>query len=343
MPGQPAAARYRDCGDCHVGEPAHCRSSIRSAQRCRSSWAAWIRCRAHRSVFRTESDPQAGKRERLRFPESYRQENGWDLLVEHDGPVGGHLLRFTSSLDHLVAGFRLRVRPLADRLRAADFDGGPDLHRRRLRLGSGDQDDVQRQSRASTGIGMSLTLSIYPGVVPLEHDAGRLPDRGAAHADIDPAQARLRADSAAEQPAHRDRHCDRRSEHSRRQRDPHRERRRGVRRVVPRDFGSRTLSTAAAFGRNSRRGKKSGLARSRLPIRARFRCGFRSRIRANYDGGEAVKFGLTQHFEISRRENKIFGVSVCNGSKQRRLHWRSTRAVSLPWLPGFGRGRGCRT
>ena len=30
-------------------------------------------------------------------------ENGWDVLVEHDGPVGGHVLRFTSSLDHLRA------------------------------------------------------------------------------------------------------------------------------------------------------------------------------------------------------------------------------------------------
>lgn len=32
-------------------------------------------------------------------------QNGWDILVEHDGPVGGHALRFTSSLDHLQTDF----------------------------------------------------------------------------------------------------------------------------------------------------------------------------------------------------------------------------------------------
>jgi len=32
-------------------------------------------------------------------------ENGWDVRVEHDGPLGGHLLRFSSSLDHLSPDF----------------------------------------------------------------------------------------------------------------------------------------------------------------------------------------------------------------------------------------------
>lgn len=32
-------------------------------------------------------------------------QNGWDILVEHDGPVGGHALRFTSSLDNLRESF----------------------------------------------------------------------------------------------------------------------------------------------------------------------------------------------------------------------------------------------
>lgn len=32
-------------------------------------------------------------------------ENGWDMLVEHDGAQGGHVLRFTSSMDHLNADF----------------------------------------------------------------------------------------------------------------------------------------------------------------------------------------------------------------------------------------------
>lgn len=32
-------------------------------------------------------------------------QNGWDILVEHDGPVGGHALRFTSSADNRSANF----------------------------------------------------------------------------------------------------------------------------------------------------------------------------------------------------------------------------------------------
>src|SRR5580765_642027 len=35
-------------------------------------------------------------------------ENGWDVLVKHDGPTGGHVLHFTSSLDHLDADRTLR-------------------------------------------------------------------------------------------------------------------------------------------------------------------------------------------------------------------------------------------
>jgi len=29
------------------------------------------------------------------------KENGWEMVVDHSGPLGGHLLRFTSPLDHL--------------------------------------------------------------------------------------------------------------------------------------------------------------------------------------------------------------------------------------------------
>jgi hypothetical protein len=42
-------------------------------------------------------------------------ENGWDVLVEHDGAVGGHLLRFTSSADRLDPDFSFRYgRSLID-------------------------------------------------------------------------------------------------------------------------------------------------------------------------------------------------------------------------------------
>lgn len=42
-------------------------------------------------------------------------ENGWDLIVQHDGPAAGHVLRFTSSLDRLGTDFTFRYgRSLID-------------------------------------------------------------------------------------------------------------------------------------------------------------------------------------------------------------------------------------
>ncbi|MEZ4447702.1 MAG: hypothetical protein R3B72_51980 [Polyangiaceae bacterium] len=47
--------------------------------------------------------------ERLRLPHAhFPRENGWDMVVEHAGPLGGYVLRFFSSLDqpHLNTRFR---------------------------------------------------------------------------------------------------------------------------------------------------------------------------------------------------------------------------------------------
>jgi hypothetical protein len=43
---------------------------------------------------------QAGESD-YAFLERIARENGWDMFVEHDGPAGGHVLRFQSPLDHL--------------------------------------------------------------------------------------------------------------------------------------------------------------------------------------------------------------------------------------------------
>jgi len=42
-------------------------------------------------------------------------ENGWDMVVDHSGPLGGHVLRFTSPLDHLAPDVTLKYgRDLID-------------------------------------------------------------------------------------------------------------------------------------------------------------------------------------------------------------------------------------
>jgi len=94
------------------------------------------------------------------------QENGWDLLVEHDGPVGGHLLRFTSSLDHLSSDFTYaygrslidfapRISTVGQIFTVGGFVWVPAIKMTfNVNLGF----DWDR---------MSLTLSIYPGTVPI--------------------------------------------------------------------------------------------------------------------------------------------------------------------------------
>ncbi len=90
-------------------------------------------------------------------------ENGWDLLVEHDGALGGRLLRFTSSLDHLTPDFTFgygrslvdfspRLTKVGQILSVSGFVWVPAIKMSfTVTLGF----DWDR---------MSLTLSIYPGV-----------------------------------------------------------------------------------------------------------------------------------------------------------------------------------
>ena len=93
-------------------------------------------------------------------------ENGWDVLVEHDGPVGGHLLRFTSSLDHLqpdhtlaygrsLIDFSPRVSKVGQIATVGGFVWVPTIKMTFVVTLGFDWDR------------MSLTLSIYPGMVPI--------------------------------------------------------------------------------------------------------------------------------------------------------------------------------
>ena len=98
-------------------------------------------------------------------------ENGWDVLVEHDGPLGGHLLRFTSSLDHLSSDFTyaygrslLDFSPRISKVGQIATIGGfvwvPAIKMTFVVTLGFDWDR------------MSLTLMIYPGVVPIGMQPG---------------------------------------------------------------------------------------------------------------------------------------------------------------------------
>lgn len=98
-------------------------------------------------------------------------ENGWDVIVEHAGPLGGHLLRFTSSLDHLqpdfsyaygrsLLDFSPRVSTVGQIFTVGGFVWVPAMKTTLVVTLGFDWDT------------MSLTLSIYPGVVPLGMQPG---------------------------------------------------------------------------------------------------------------------------------------------------------------------------
>lgn len=99
------------------------------------------------------------------------QQNGWDLLVQHDGPVGGHALRFTSSLDNLSADFTFgygsslidftpRISTVGQIFNVGGFVWIPSIKMTfTVTLGF----DWDRGS---------LQLGIYPGVVPIGMSPG---------------------------------------------------------------------------------------------------------------------------------------------------------------------------
>lgn len=98
-------------------------------------------------------------------------ENGWDVRVEHDGPVGGHLLRFTSSLDHLSADFSFawgrslidfepRISTVGQIGTVGGFVWVPAIKTTFVVTLGFDWDR------------MSLTLSIHPGLVPIGMQPG---------------------------------------------------------------------------------------------------------------------------------------------------------------------------
>lgn len=98
-------------------------------------------------------------------------ENGWDMLVEHGGALGGHVLRFTSSLDHLQADHTLawgrslidfspRVSKVGQIATVGGFVWVPAIKMTFVVTLGFDWDR------------MSLTLSITPGMVPIGMQPG---------------------------------------------------------------------------------------------------------------------------------------------------------------------------
>jgi hypothetical protein len=92
-------------------------------------------------------------------------ENGWDVRVEHDGPLGGHRLQFSSSLDHLDPDFTygygrslIEFSPRVSKVgQIAAVGGFVWISAIKMTFSVVLGFDWDR---------MSLTISIFPGVVP---------------------------------------------------------------------------------------------------------------------------------------------------------------------------------
>ncbi len=100
------------------------------------------------------------------FLQQIAAENGWDMLVEHDGAQGGHVLRFTSSMDHLQPDFTFgygrslidfspRLSTVGQVASVSGFVWVPAIKTTFIVTLGFDWDR------------MALTLSIFPGTVPL--------------------------------------------------------------------------------------------------------------------------------------------------------------------------------
>ena len=94
------------------------------------------------------------------------KENGWEMLVEHGGELGGHLLRFTSPLDHLqpdatlaygrsLLDFQPRISNVGQIFSISAYVWVPAIKMVFVVNLGWDWDR------------MSLTLSVYPSAVPL--------------------------------------------------------------------------------------------------------------------------------------------------------------------------------
>jgi hypothetical protein len=100
------------------------------------------------------------------FLQQIAAENGWDMRVDHAGVLGGHVLHFTSSLDHLDADFTLRygaslidfsprISTVGQIASVSGFVWVPPIKTTFIITLGFDWDRL------------ALTLSIYPGVIPV--------------------------------------------------------------------------------------------------------------------------------------------------------------------------------
>ena len=124
---------------------------------------------------------------------SIAAENGWDMLVEHDGAA-----RRPHAALHVVARpSRARrhaaLRPLAaSTSRRASRRSGRSSSVSGFVWIAGDQDDVRRHPRLGLGPHERSPVDLSRRRAD-RHAGRRLPGRGAADAGVDPAQARRRS------------------------------------------------------------------------------------------------------------------------------------------------------
>ena len=109
------------------------------------------------------------------------RENGWELMIDHSGPLGGHQLRFLVPARPSRPRRRAALRALAARLHAAGHRRRADRLGHRPCLGRADQAELHGHGRLGLGPG---TLTIAIGMRRRAGGAARTRgrDRRAAHA-----------------------------------------------------------------------------------------------------------------------------------------------------------------
>ena len=153
------------------------------------------------------------------FLKRISKENGWEMFIEHSGPLGGYQLRFMSPLDRLAPEVSLEIRAFSDRVQPAPHHGRAARLCDRLRMGGSHQDPVYRHAGLGLGPGCA-----DPGCAPGSHAHAerpqRLLDQRTGHARFGAAQADQRADPQAEPAPDRLWLVHRRPAHPPRRRDP---------------------------------------------------------------------------------------------------------------------------
>ena len=292
---------------------------------------------------RAAARAQAAARERLRLPERIARENGWELLDRPRRSARRRAAALLVAARPPRADVDAALRPLADRLHAADHDVGQIVSVTAFVWVAADQDELRGDGRLGLGPDVSSTIDVRPGVRSptsaraVRHDRSSEPLTPLDRAAQDPRRA-APASSTSASPA------------------------RAAASATPASspgavLSSRawasssaactasrrrpTRSTAAATARRSRCARRSGSARSRWPSRARSRV----TLSAPFCGRPAA----SRLLDVAARSSNAVARAAARRrrarrrDRQHRLDGAGPRAGAAPrGCPASSRGRASR-